>query len=94
MNNEQLHLFETVILEKYLEAKSARNAFYAIRIIEYCGNYIIEKESGIGDKTLDRRRWPMKSREAALKFFNRKIREKMNQSRGSPRKYKVKRPPR
>jgi hypothetical protein len=75
-------------------AKSARNAFYAIKIVEYCGKYTVEKESGTDDKILDRRRWPMKNREAALKFFNRKIREKMNPARGSPRKYKVKRPPR
>jgi hypothetical protein len=90
---QQLHLIPTPILEQHLIAKSVRNAFYILRLVECAGAYWIEKESGTGDKILDRRTWPMKSREAALKFFNRKIREKTNPGRGSPRKYKKARAP-
>jgi hypothetical protein len=85
---QQLHLIPTPILEQHLIAKSVRNAFYILRLMECAGAYWIEKESGTGDKILDRRSWPMTNRKAALKFFERKIREKMNPSRGSPRKYK------
>jgi hypothetical protein len=80
-----------VIFEAELIAKSKRNAFYAIRIVEHCGNYTVEKESGINGKVCDRRTWPMKNRETAIKFFNRKIKQKMNPARGSPRVYKKKR---
>lgn len=84
----QLHLFPTVIMETYLEAESKKNAFWILRLYESQGRYWLEKESGAGGKILDVRKWPMRDRAKALHQFNKKVAEKLNPKRLSPRKYK------
>lgn len=84
----QTHLFPTTIKQTRLEAKSKKNAFWVLKIIEHEGRYWLEKESGADGKVLDRRRWPMGSREHALHRYNKKVAEKLNPRRLSPRKYK------
>ncbi|MBF0232940.1 MAG: hypothetical protein HQK65_07865 [Desulfamplus sp.] len=51
--------------------------------------YWVLKESGIGNKVLDRRKWPCESLELAEKLVKKKIKEKTNPDRRSPRKYRL-----
>jgi len=62
-------------------------------IEESMNEFYLIKESGAGDRLLDRRRWGPYPMAKALKLFERKIREKLNPDRASPRKYKIRRRP-
>jgi hypothetical protein len=85
----QLSMFPKIIKQVELKADSKKSAFYRIEIVEEGGEYSVEKYSGIHDKVLDHRKWPMQDIEKCEKFVNRKIREKTNEQRKSRRIYKM-----
>ena len=89
----QIHLFPTITDWIELEAKSPKRAFWKLMLEECMAEFWIIKESGAGDRVLDRRRWGPYPMAKALKLFERKIREKLNPDRASPRKYKIRRRP-
>lgn len=72
-----------------LVADSPRKAFYNIWLEEYQGQYKVRKESGIKEIVLDRRVWNFESLETALKYFNRRVKEKTNPYRKSKRIYYI-----
>lgn len=88
----QLHLFPTILKMTELEADSPKRAFYRLMIEECQGAWAVVKESGAAGKVLDRRRWVMESAEKAVAKYDRILRDKLNPARGSPRKYKKRRP--
>jgi len=55
----------------------------------YHGQYIAKKESGTRGKVWDKRSWTFDFFEDADKYFERRIKEKTNRNRKSPRKYEV-----
>lgn len=79
-----------IIDEIELEADSPKKAFYRLRMIYDDGYFYIEKESGAGGKILDKRKWLQKNREQMFKVYLRKLKQKLNPKRNSPRKYQVK----
>lgn len=84
----QLSLFPIVLEEADLLAlNSPRQTFYRIWIEENAGLYSIVKESGAGGKVLDRRSWKAETAEEAKGFLDRKLKEKTNPARKSPRRY-------
>ncbi|MDM8515732.1 hypothetical protein QUF76_05995 [Desulfobacterales bacterium HSG16] len=84
----QIALFQPTTLESvFLRAKSPKNAFYKLWIELFNGVYTIRKESGCGNTVYDRRQWEFCDIETALKFYKRRIRDKTNPDRKSPRKY-------
>lgn len=82
----QLSLFETILKQSYLEADSPKKAFYRIKITEDMGKYTVKKESGCNAKILHKQAWNFDNQEDALKFYNKKIKEKTK--RGRKRIYK------
>lgn len=92
MITNQLHLFPTILKMIELKADSPKRAFYRLMIEECQGAWAVVKESGAAGKVLDRRRWVMESAEKAVAKYDRILRDKLNPCRGSPRKYKKKRP--
>ena len=86
----QLKLFESHTIKKtHLVASSPRKAFYRLRLESHLGRYVIRKESGTGEKVLDRRVWVFNSRSIAEKRFGQQVRQKTATNRKSPRKYKI-----
>ncbi len=85
----QLNLFESTILNSvYLLAdESPRGAFYRIWLIQDKSGYTVKKESGTKKHKLDSREWAFSESERAEKFFNQKVRQKLNPKR-KKRKYK------
>lgn len=78
----QLNLFEPTILRQvYLTAKSKRSAFYQLILTTYQGKFYVLKESGAGGKVLDRRFWPQPDEKTAIKFYERKVKEKLKSDR-------------
>lgn len=74
----------------HLEAPdSPRKAFYRIWIEDRDGFIEIIKESGCKDKVLDTRHWPFQTIEDAEKEYMRRVKQKMNPDRKSPRKYRL-----
>jgi hypothetical protein len=59
--------------------------FIRIWIEENAGLYAVVKESGAGGRVLDRRSWKTETVEEAKGFVARKIKEKTNPARKSPR---------
>ena len=90
---KQLSLFPQKLCSAQLvAADSPRSAFYRIWIADHNGIYWLIKESGIKGlkgRVLDKRSWPFDNFEAAEKVFNRRIKEKTDPERKSPRKYKL-----
>ncbi len=78
-----------ILASEYLVAEnSPRKAFYRLNVIEWdYGRFEVRKESGAGQKLLDSRAWEFNDHNEAMQFFKRKIREKLNPERKSPRKY-------
>jgi hypothetical protein len=70
--------------------ESPRQAFYSIWIEKYHGGFRVCKESGTRCCVLDRRVWPFDSYDEAQRLFDRRVREKTNPGRRSPRKYRFK----
>ena len=83
----QLHLFPTVIKSAHLVANSPKKAFYDLSLVEDQGRYYVQKESGAGDKILDRRVWPMPDLRRAILKYNQILKEKLNPERNSKRHY-------
>jgi len=84
----QLNIFEpTVIKSALLKANSPRDAFYRLWLEHDDDVYAIRKESGSGKRVQDRRRWVFQDYDKALRFYERRIQEKTNPERKSPRKY-------
>lgn len=84
----QLSLIPTIVKSAYLVAKSPKEAFYRIKIVEDMGKYSVHKESGIRAKTLHKQAWEFDSIDKAYAFYNRKIREKTKSGRS--RTYRLK----
>ena len=77
----QLSLFPTTIKSVYLEADSPKKAFYAIKIVENMGSYSIVKKSGCNGKVMHSQSWVANSYSEAIKFFEKKLREKTKKGR-------------
>lgn len=87
----QLQIWDPVVLEHAeLICDSPKKAFWNIRLEAQFETFTVIKESGIGDKVLDMRRWPHDSHDKALKDYRRRLRAKLNPGRKSTRKYEVK----
>lgn len=85
---KQLSLFPERICSAHLVATdSPKSAYYRIWIESDAGLFTVCKESGIKGKVLDRRAWSFDSLDEAMKLYNRRIKEKTNKERKSPRKY-------
>ncbi len=68
---------------------SPKKAFYRIWIArDDEGTFVVEKESGALGKVLDKRSWKYEDEKRAREFFRRKVKEKTNPQRKSPRIYK------
>ena len=68
-----------------------RKTFYAIRL-EECpdsGRFRVLKTSGAMGKVWDQRAWEFDTRDEAERFFCRRIKEKTDPGRNSPRRYSI-----
>lgn len=88
----QLQIWDQVVLEhaELVCNDSPKKAFWNIRLEAQFETFTVIKESGIGDKVLDTRRWAHSSHDRALKDYRRRLRSKLNPVRKSTRKYEVK----
>ena len=87
---KQLSLFPKTIKSAYLEADSAKKAFYDISIVENEGYYCVKKRSGIADSNvLDERSWGFNNYASADKRFKNKISEKINPRSNRKRIYNI-----
>jgi hypothetical protein len=86
---KQLTLFPDIICSAYLVAVgSPRQAFYRIWVEANDDIFTVVKESGVQKgRVLDKRAWRFECREDAQELFDRRIKEKTNPERNSPRKY-------
>jgi len=84
-------LFQRIIIRNInLVSDSPKKAFYRLWLENCLGQYCVRKESGgQSNKTLNRRQWQFDSLPEAERFFDRKLREKTNPARKSPRKYRA-----
>ena len=91
MKEIQLNLFEPVSIKEVclIVPDSPGQTFYNICLEAYHGQYIVKKESGTRGKVWDKRSWTFDFFEDADKYFERRIKEKTNRNRKSPRKYEV-----
>ena len=86
----QLKLFAQKLCSADLvAADSPRGAFYRIWIEDNNGSFMLIKESGIKGRVLDKRSWSFESLAEAQKVFRRRIKQKTDPERKSPRKYKL-----
>ncbi|SMC28375.1 hypothetical protein SAMN02746041_03247 [Desulfacinum hydrothermale DSM 13146] len=78
-----------ILAQSYLIApNSPKKAFYHIRVEQNATfRYVVTKESGGGNTVWDQRKWEFRDQKAAIAFYLRKIRDKTNPKRRSPRKY-------
>ncbi|MDY0279030.1 MAG: hypothetical protein RBR35_00545 [Salinivirgaceae bacterium] len=67
-----------------------RQTFYSIWIEEDCGTFRVHKVSGARGRVWDKRMWEFVSLGEAERLFNRRVREKTDPNRRSPRKYTLK----
>ena len=75
----QPNLFEPVaIKEVYLIVPDTPGQTFYIRLETYHGQYLVKKESGTRGKIWDTRLWTVESFEQAKKYFERRIKEKIN----------------
>jgi len=72
---------------RLIAPESPKKAFYALNLLKDEKGYHVAKESGWGNNVLDRRLWFFSDETKAFGFYNRKIREKLNDKRKSPRRY-------
>ena len=85
----QIKMFDETILESAdLVADSPKKAYYKLKLISDGGQFAVEKESGIDGRELVRRRWVAITMDADDLLYQKKLREKLNPTRKSPRKYK------
>ncbi|SLM31115.1 hypothetical protein MTBBW1_2710002 [Desulfamplus magnetovallimortis] len=84
----QNDLFGKTLRAVYLFApNSPKKAFYRLSLEIEFSQYIIRKQSGIGNKVLDHRKWIYKTLPEAEKSFNSRIRQKTCPDRKSQRHY-------
>ncbi len=67
-----------------------RKTFYSIRIEECHGTFRVLKVSGALGKVWDKRTWEFSTLDEADRLFSRRIKEKTDPERRSPRKYSIK----
>jgi hypothetical protein len=67
-----------------------RKTFYSIQIEECQGTFRVLKISGALGKVWDKRMWEFSTLDEAERHFNRRIKEKTDPERRSPRKYSIK----
>ncbi|MFZ0931352.1 MAG: hypothetical protein WAN11_22295 [Syntrophobacteraceae bacterium] len=67
-----------------------RQTFYSIRIEDHHGTFRVCKVSGARGKVWDKRVWEFSTFGEAEALFNRRIKEKTDPGRRSPRKYSIK----
>lgn len=67
-----------------------RQTFYSIWIEDYYGTFRVLKVSGARGKVWDKRVWEFSTFDEAEALFTRRIKEKTNPGRHSPRKYSIK----
>ncbi len=67
-----------------------RKTFYSIRLEERHGTFRVLKVSGALGKVWDERSWEFSTLEEAERLFNRRVKEKTDPARRSPRKYCIK----
>jgi hypothetical protein len=91
MEEIQLNLLKPVSIKEVflIVPDSPGQTFYNLRLETYHGQYIVKKESGTRGKVWDKRSWEFDFFEDADKYFKRRIKEKTNRDRKSPRKYEV-----
>jgi hypothetical protein len=79
----QLTLFGSQILcSEYLVAnESPQQAFYKITLIHNNKGFSVRKESGSNKNTLDIREWIFDDVDIAVKFYNNRIKQKLNPNR-------------
>ena len=79
---------EVLAITNLCAPESPQKAFYRIWI-EKVGekSFLVQKESGAAGKVLDRRSWKYDDEGRAWAFYRRKVREKTNPKRKSPRIY-------
>jgi len=86
----QLNFFEpNTIKFNYLIADTFRQAYYKIWLESVRKEYMVRKESGTKKHVLDKRIWKFDDLVQAEKFYNRKVKEKINPNRNSKRKYRL-----
>lgn len=92
MANQQLKFWDPVVLDHAeLVCESPKSAFWNIRLEAENGTFAVIKESGIGTKVIDRRRWPHDSLDKATRDYRRRLMAKLNPNRRSSRIYRKKR---
>lgn len=81
---------ECVIRETFLQANSAKQAYYKLITEKITDGFLVKKESGIGEgKVLHREAYFRNSFEEAQKLHDRKIKEKTTANSGKKRIYKI-----
>lgn len=84
----QNDLFGETLKSTYLLSPSSpKKAFYSLSLEIEFNRYVIKKQSGFGDKILDRRTWVFDTLSDAEKSFDRRIKQKTRPDRKSPRHY-------
>ncbi len=71
-------------------SNTPRQTFYSIWIEVCHGTFRVLKVSGAKGKVWDKRVWEFSTLDEAEALFNRRIREKTDPGRRSPRKYSIK----
>jgi len=67
-----------------------RQTFYSIWIEEHDETFRVHKVSGARGRVWDERVWEFASLDEAERLFNRRVKEKTDPNRRSPRKYRIK----
>ena len=90
-NMMQLQAFGPKILKTahLVVLNSPRKTFYSIRIEECDGEFRVVKVSGAVGKVWDKRTWAFSTLQEAERLFSRRIKEKTDPDRHSPRKYSI-----
>jgi len=71
-------------------SNTPRQTFYSIWIEEHHGTFRVHKASGAQGRVWDERVWEFASLDEAERLFNRRVKEKTDPNRRSPRKYRIK----
>lgn len=74
---------------KLIAPESPKKAFYSLSLAKAQNGYHVAKESGFGANVLDRRVWLFQDEVRAFRFYNAKLKQKLNPNRTSPRKYVI-----
>ena len=88
----QLEAFRPRVLRNahLVVLNTPRKTFYSIRIEERHGTFRVLKVSGALGKVWDKRTWEFSTLDEAEALFSRRIREKTDPGRRSPRIYSIK----